>query len=137
MNTIVEEFGQNAGKVWQTLNKKGPLSETKLLTMTVLKEPQLLTALGWLARENKICRNGTVYKIGTTNLIEKIGNDAGKVWNVLSSQKEVDISSLAKLAKLDVKDAYTAVGWLARENKIDAKNVMKQKNHQLKIWLRP
>jgi hypothetical protein len=54
MSNIIDEFGQNAGKVWQMLNDKGPLSETKLIRSTFLKEPQLCVAVGWLARENKI-----------------------------------------------------------------------------------
>ena len=136
MSTI-KEFGQNAGKVWQALNEKGPLSETKLINTTFLNEHQVHAAVGWLARENKICQNGTVYKIGGTNLEGKIGFDAGKIWTVLSKQQtDVDISSLARLTKINVKDVYAAIGWLARENKIDAKNVMKQKNQQLKVSLK-
>ena len=137
MSPIIAEFGQNAGKVWQVLNEKGPLSEIKLINTTFLNEHQLCAAVGWLARENKICRNGTVYKIGGTNLEGKIGFDAGKIWTVLSQQHtDVDISSLVRLTRIDVKDVYSAIGWLARENKIDAKNVMKQKNQQLKVSLK-
>jgi hypothetical protein len=137
MVTTLEEFGQNAGKVWQALYEKGPLSETKLINTTFLNEHQLRTAVGWLARENKICRNGTIYKIGDTNLVGKIGADAGKVWTVLSKQQaDVDISSLARLTKITINDVYAAIGWLARENKIDAKNVMKQNTQQLKITLK-
>jgi hypothetical protein len=137
MGSTIEEFGQNAGKVWQTLNAKGPLSETKLLNTTFLNEHEFRTAVGWLARENKICRNKTVYKIGETNLVEKIGTDAGKIWTALSKQQaEVDISVLARLTRINVNDVYTAVGWLARENKIDAKNVMKQNTQQLKVTLK-
>jgi hypothetical protein len=137
MSTVIDEFGQNAGKVWQMLNEKGPLSETKLINSTFLKEHQLCAAVGWLARENKICRNGTIYKIGTTNLVEKIGMNAGKIWSVLSKQQtDADVSSLARLTKVDINDVYAAIGWLARENKIDAKTVMKQKNYQLKVWLK-
>jgi hypothetical protein len=137
MTTVVEEFGQNAGKVWQALNTKGPLSETKLINTTYLDERQIRTAVGWLARENKICQNGTVYKLGYTNLNDKVGANAGKIWTVLSKQQaEVDISSLARLTKINVNDVYTAIGWLARENKIEAKNVMKQKTSQLKVTLK-
>jgi hypothetical protein len=137
MNITINEFGQNAGKVWQLLNEKGPLSETKLINFSVLKEWQLHTALGWLAREDKICRNGTVYKIGNTNLVSEIGTDAGKIWTVLSKrQNEIDISSLSRLAKININDAYTAIGWLAREDKINAKTVVKQKTSQLKVKLK-
>jgi len=137
MSNVIDEFGQNAGKVWQMLNEKGSLSETKLINSTFLKESQLCSAVGWLARENKICRNGTVYKIGDTNLVEKIGTNAGKIWAVLSKQQtDADVSSLARLTKIDINEIYAAIGWLARENKIDAKAVTKQRNHQLKVWLR-
>jgi hypothetical protein len=137
MSTIIDELGQNAGKVWQKLNEKGPLSEIKLINTTFLNEHQLRAAVGWLARENKICRNGTVYKIGGTNLVEKIGTDAGRIWTVLSKQQtDVDLSSLARLTKIDINDVYAAIGWLARENKIDTKTVMKQKNQQLKVRLK-
>ena len=68
--------------------------------------------------------------------MDKIGADAGKIWTVISSKGEIDVSSLAKLAKVNVKDVYTAVGWLARENKVDAKTVMKQKSEQLKVCIK-
>lgn len=137
MSTVIDEFGQNAGKVWQALAMKGPLSETKLITTTLLNEHQVRAAVGWLARENKICQNGTMYKIGGTNLEGKIGFDAGKVWTVLSEQQnDVAISSLAQLADIEVNDAFAAVGWLAREDKIEAKTVMTKKNQQLKVSLK-
>jgi hypothetical protein len=136
VDVVTQEFGQNAGKVWQALVEKGPLSESKLVNTTFLDEHQVFTAVGWLARENKICCNRTVYKIGDTNLVEKIGSDAGKIWSVLFKQQtEMNISSLARLAKMHINDAYAAVGWLARENKIKATILPKQKNQQLKIRL--
>jgi len=137
MTTINDEFGQYAGKVWQALSQKGPLSQTKLSTTTFLDQHQLQAAIGWLAREGKICRNGTVYKLGSTNLMEKVGNDAGKIWNTLSKkQTDVDVSSLTRLTKIGVNDVYTALGWLARENKIEVKTDPKQKNPQIKVLLK-
>lgn len=137
MNNVINDFGQNAGKVWQALSMKGPLSETKLINTTLLDEHQVHVAVGWLARENKICRNGTMYKIGGTNLEAKIGFDAGKVWTVLSQhQNYVGISSLVQLTKINVNDVFAAIGWLARENKIEARTVMMKKNQQLKVSLK-
>jgi len=137
MTTIIEEFGQNAGKVWQMLNQKGPLSEKKLINTTFLNEHKIHAAIGWLARENKICCNGTIYKIGETNLIGKIGTDAGTIWSVLSrSGTDVNLSSLSRLTRINVNDVYAAVGWLARENKIDVQTVMKQKNQRLRVKLK-
>jgi hypothetical protein len=137
MSNVIDEFGQNAGKVWQALNVKGPLSETKLINTTFLNEHQIHAAVGWLARENKICQNRTVYKIGGTNLERKIGFDAGKIWTVLAKQQtDVGISSLARLTRINVNDVFAAVGWLARENKIKAKTIKSKKSHQLKVSLK-
>jgi hypothetical protein len=137
MSTIIDEFGQNAGKIWQTLHEKGPLSVKKLINTTYLNERQLHAAVGWLARENKICSNGTIYKNGETNLVGKIGTDAGTIWSVLSkSGTDVDLTSLSRLTRINVNDIYAAVGWLARENKIDVQTVMKQKNQQVRMKLK-
>jgi hypothetical protein len=137
MSYVIDEFGQNAGKVWQTLHVKGPLSETKLINSTFLNEHQIHAAVGWLARENKICQNGTVYKIGGTNLEGKIGFDAGKVWTVLAKQQtDVAITSLSRLTRINVNDVFAAIGWLARENKIEAKTVKSKKSQQLKVSLK-
>jgi len=51
---IKNEIGENAGKIWETLNEKGELSIDKLKTLTELNKQQLLMAIGWLAREEKI-----------------------------------------------------------------------------------
>ncbi|MEM0492549.1 MAG: winged helix-turn-helix domain-containing protein [Candidatus Thermoplasmatota archaeon] len=137
MVNVIEEMGFNAGKVWETLFKHGPLSETKLKNNTLLNDVQLRSAIGWLARENKICCNGSVFKLGETNLTGKVGNDAGKIWNTLASvRKEIDVSTVAKLAKIDVNDAYTALGWLAREDKINIKLVPKSKENLITISLK-
>jgi len=60
-------FGVNAGKVWQTLKSKGPMSVEKISKLTKLKSNDIFGALGWLGRENKIqvIDNGkeTLYKL--------------------------------------------------------------------------
>ena len=48
---------------------------------------------------------------------EKIGINAGLVWNALSNGN-LEIKALKKAAKLTEKDLYAAIGWLAREEKI-------------------
>jgi len=135
MKNVIEEFGENAGKVWQVLNTQGSLTQTKIMKTTKLKEDEFFAAIGWLARENKICRQGPMYRLGQTNLTNKIGTDAGKVWDLLSKQREVDVSAIARLARLQPKDAYSALGWLARENKIDVKNV-KPVEHEITFCLK-
>jgi hypothetical protein len=119
MNDIVTLFGEQAGMVWQTLHEKGPLSESELLTVTHLPEQQLCAAIGWLARENKIRKENNTYLLGETNLIPAIGKDAGKIWRTLEIWGEVDAQSLSRLSRIIEQDVFTAMGWLAREGKVD------------------
>lgn len=48
----------------------------------------------------------------------KIGTDAGIIWQILNEKGDVRIADLKKTTKKDIKDIYLALGWLARENKI-------------------
>jgi hypothetical protein len=118
MVNYTQQCGRNAGKIWKTLETHGPLPKVKLLKNTRLDETNFFAAIGWLARENKIYKKGLTYGLGETNLVDTIGSNAGKVWTTLQMQQELDVSSLVKLTQLSVKDAYSAVGWLAREDKI-------------------
>jgi hypothetical protein len=134
MKTLTDEFGSYAGKVWTTLNTQGPLKEDALLKNTKLKEDELWTAIGWLARENKICKENNLYKLGQTNLTPKIGANAGKVWTTVAQQGEIDVSTIARTAQITEDDAYTALGWLARENKVLCKKV-RAKDPKIKVSL--
>lgn len=49
---------------------------------------------------------------------EKIGENAGKVWIILSETGKSNIKDVKKQTKLTEKDMYAALGWLAREEKI-------------------
>jgi hypothetical protein len=49
----------------------------------------------------------------------KIGEVAGRVWETLGKKEEVDIAALPKMLKLKTDITYQALGWLARENKIN------------------
>jgi len=120
MINIVEECGRNAGKIWETLRSQGPMPETKLMNLTKLKEHEFYSAIGWLARENKILKDGIVYKLGETNLTNRIGLAAGRVYTTFETMKEVDVSEIPQLTELEPKDVHAALGWLARENKIEA-----------------
>jgi hypothetical protein len=51
--------------------------------------------------------------------VEKIGINAGVVWKALESAKELDIKGLKKVTKLTEKDLNYALGWLAREGKVN------------------
>jgi hypothetical protein len=129
---MVEEFGRNAGKVWSTLNSYGPLSEAKLMNTTMLNENALYAAIGWLARENKVRKEVFFYKLGETNLTDAIGEKAGKIWNVLCNQKEIDIATAGKIlmqmGQMNEKDVFSALGWLAREGKLETKNILRPKS---------
>jgi hypothetical protein len=47
-----------------------------------------------------------------------IGQNAGAIWKILNSKGSQNVSTLKKLAKLDDKQLYLALGWLAREDKV-------------------
>jgi Winged helix-turn-helix domain (DUF2582) len=119
LSDIISLFGEQAGTVWRTLHEKGSLSESELLSFTQLTDPQLHAAIGWLARENKIRKENNAYLLGETNLIPTIGKDAGKIWRTLEIWGEVDAQSLSRLSRIVEQDVFTAVGWLAREGKVD------------------
>lgn len=48
----------------------------------------------------------------------KIGENAGKIWNTLNKSGEMTISQVKKKATLNDVDANMALGWLAREDKV-------------------
>ena len=50
---------------------------------------------------------------------ETIGMNAGIVWNALNDAEAMGLKQLKKVTKLKEKELYAAIGWLARENKID------------------
>ncbi|NLO69762.1 MAG: winged helix-turn-helix domain-containing protein [Porphyromonadaceae bacterium] len=55
---------------------------------------------------------------------EKIGNNAGLIWNALSDG-ELEVKAVKKATKLTEKDLNLALGWLAREGKISFRQVEK------------
>jgi hypothetical protein len=111
------KFGDSAGKIWQTLYEHGHLEEEKLLELTRLTDSELHAGIGWLARENKIAKKDQ-YELNNTNLKSKIGTNAGKVWKVMDIWGELDFPTMTKLTRMDGQDVYSALGWLAREDKI-------------------
>jgi len=131
----IEDFGRNAGKIWETLNSYGSLTQTSLIKKTKLKDDEFYAAVGWLARENKICKDGTTYNLGDTNLNDKIGEDASRIWDLLHTCGDIDATYIPRLADIPKKDTYTALGWLAREGKVKTKKV-KPKTPQLHFGLK-
>jgi hypothetical protein len=124
MKDFVEEFGQYAGKLWENLNKNNQLTKNQLLKKTKLKPYEFYAAVGWLARENKIYKKGEYYKLRETNLNGKIGEDAGKIWNMLQICNEADTFYLTKATGMNKQKIYNALGWLAREGKIKSEKII-------------
>jgi len=131
MRNIIDEYGRNAGKIWEALNNNGSLPQTKLIKNTKLSNDEFHSAIGWLARESKITKQDMAqisrYSLGETNLTTKIGGDAGRVWKTLSTWGENDVSNIAKYTRIEADEVYAALGWLAREDKIEVKYGKNQK----------
>jgi hypothetical protein len=132
MRNIIDNYGRTAGKIWKALSTHGPLDEENLIKKSRLNKNEFYAGIGWLARENKIYKNGNIYELRETNLTEKIGGTAGIVWNALCTTQNINVSSIAKISEITLKDAYSALGWLAREDKIKTNWNNKQIKFQLK-----
>ena len=62
--------------------------------------------------------------VSTKDVVEEFGYSAGKVWNELSTHGPLNEKDLLKNTKLSKNNVYAAIGWLARENKIQYENNM-------------
>ena len=51
---IKQTIGENAGQIWQLLNKNGEMQLTELLQKSKMEETAFNMSIGWLAREGKI-----------------------------------------------------------------------------------
>ena len=60
------DIGNMAGQVWQLLDERGEMSPTALSRELGVKPAEIERAIGWLAREDKLCF--TVDKRGATRL---------------------------------------------------------------------
>lgn len=49
---------------------------------------------------------------------EKIGTNAGIIWEYLDAEGKTALKDIKKNCKLTERDTYAALGWLAREGKI-------------------
>ncbi len=52
-------------------------------------------------------------------MTERIGTTAGKVWQVLKKQEEADIRQLPRIVEEKPVIVNQALGWLAREGKLE------------------
>ena len=57
--------------------------------------------------------------------INNIGNNAGLVWNALNSNGKMTETKLKKETALGSAEFYTALGWLAREGKLNVETEVK------------
>ncbi len=60
-----------------------------------------------------------------------IGENAGKIWNILNEKGAMNVNTLKKSTKLDDKNLYLALGWLAREGNVK----FEQKQRQIIVEL--
>lgn len=51
--------------------------------------------------------------------VETIGLWAGKVWTAIDELGTLSVKGLKKATKLKEKEIYAAIGWLAREGKVN------------------
>ena len=120
MDGNIENIGRNAGKIWENLHDTGSLQQRQLKNNTNLKNNEFHMAVGWLARENKInkSKKNNMYSIGESNIADEIGGYAEKVWNALQDKSKKNVATIAKSSDLRPKEVYAALGWLAREEKL-------------------
>ena len=111
-------FGINAGKIWQALNPNSTLTKNQIIGKTKLNNEQFYQSIGWLARENKIKREGEFYQLDNTNLSEKIELNANKIFDIFKDGL-FNIEKLSNLIEMNFEDYNIALGWLAREGKIN------------------
>ncbi len=51
--------------------------------------------------------------------VQAIGENAGKVWGVLNANGKSLVKDIKKATKLTDKEVYSALGWLAKEGKVN------------------
>lgn len=65
---------------------------------------------------------------------ERIGATAGKLWEVLGAKGELALSQIAKAVEEKTEIVQAAVGWLAREDKVEF-IVRPQKNKREAVFV--
>lgn len=116
---LKEKIGNEAGAVWNAILASDQASFTKIRNETQLKNNEVYEAIGWLAREDKVKREGRRYKLDSTNLTPEIGENAGKIYDALHENNQLTMNDLLKSGRINRKNVWTAIGWLAREDKLE------------------
>ena len=65
------DIGDKAGRVWQLLDERGEMTPTAVSKDLGMKPAEIDRAIGWLAREDKLCFS--VDKRGATRMSIKQG----------------------------------------------------------------
>jgi uncharacterized protein HemY len=66
-------------------------------------------------------------------MVPKVGEAAGKVWHTLKADGEMSIAQLKKKLGADDKTLWMALGWLAREDKLNFNQVKNTLKVSLKL----
>jgi hypothetical protein len=111
-------IGTNAGKVWHVLHDKEIATRYQIINETAIEASEVDAALGWLARENKVCRNGEFFLLGDTNMEQTIGLNAEILFNVLKTVP-YSLSALHEITDLNTIEIHQAIGWLSRAGDIN------------------
>ena len=51
--------------------------------------------------------------------VEVIGTNAGALWQALTTAETLGVKQIKKMTKLKDKEVFAAIGWLAREGKVN------------------
>lgn len=65
--------------------------------------------------------------------IEQIGQSAGEVWRCLSEEGSMSLAKLVKSVNAPRDVVMQAIGWLAREDKLDIEETSRGRIVQLKL----
>jgi len=77
-------------------------------------------------------REGTMPDVANLTDVDEIGVAAGKVWGYLSDNGPASVTKLTKDVDVSRELAMQAIGWLAREDKIEFEQVARGRLVRLK-----
>ncbi len=64
--------------------------------------------------------------------VTSVGATAGKIWTYLEKHGRSSVSAVEKAAKVPKREIQMAIGWLAREDKIE----LAEEKRILYVWLK-
>jgi Winged helix-turn-helix domain (DUF2582) len=64
--------------------------------------------------------------------VSSVGETAGKIWSYLEKHGRSSISAIEKGTKAPKREVHMALGWLAREDKIE----LGEENRAVNVWLK-